>query len=135
MAELLSRAIAERGGDTIYRLDEHGEAVLLTHCERWGHELPFLLIAEGLAAGEQLFPEGASRDAVAFTLIADPIDGTRELMYSKRSAWVLLAVAPPPRPERHPTVADVQIALQASHSGRRADCAPSRIAHRTSSGG
>jgi hypothetical protein len=120
MTELLSRVIAERGGDTIYRLDEHGEAVLLTHCERWGRELPFLLIAEGLAAGERIFPEGASRDALAFTLIADPIDGTRELMYSKRSAWVLLAVGPPPRPEQHPTLADLQIALQAELPTARA---------------
>jgi len=120
MAELLSRAIAERGGDTIYRLDEHGEAVLLTHCERWGHDLPFLLIAEGLVAGEQIFPQGASRDELAFTLIADPIDGTRELMYSKRSAWVLLGVAPPPRPGWHPTLANVQIALQAELPTARA---------------
>ena len=27
-------------------------------------------------------------------LIVDPIDGTRSLMYDKRSAWVLAAVAP-----------------------------------------
>jgi fructose-1,6-bisphosphatase/inositol monophosphatase family enzyme len=120
MTELLSRAIAERGGDTIYRLDEHGEAILRTHCERWGHELPFLLIAEGLVSGEQIFPEGTSRDDLAFTLIADPIDGTRELMYSKRSAWVLLAVAPPPQPGWHPTLADVQIALQAELPTARA---------------
>jgi hypothetical protein len=112
--------MAERGGDTIYRLDEHGEAVLLTHCERWGHDLPFLLIAEGLVTGEQIFPEGTSRDALAFTLIADPIDGTRELMYSKRSAWVLVAVAPPPRPEQRPTLADLQIALQAELPTARA---------------
>jgi hypothetical protein len=120
MPEQLSRATDERGGDTIYRLDEHGEAVLLTHCERWGQELPLLLIAEGLVAGGQIFPQGVSRDKVAFTLIADPIDGTRELMYSKRSAWVLLAVAPPPRSGRHPTLADLQIALQAEVPTARA---------------
>jgi hypothetical protein len=120
VTEQLSRATGERGGDTIYRLDEHGEAVLLEHCDRWGQELPFLLIAEGLVTGEQIFPEGVSRGAVDFTLIADPIDGTRELMYSKRSAWVLLAVAPPPRSGLRPTLADVQIALQAELPTARA---------------
>jgi hypothetical protein len=120
LTEQLSRATAERGGDTIYRLDEHGEAVLQSHCDRWGRELPFLLIAEGLIAGEQVFPEDAPPDRLAFTLIADPIDGTRELMYSKRSAWVLLGVAPPPRSGLRPTLADVQIALQAEVPTARA---------------
>lgn len=118
--EQLARATDERGGDTIYRLDEHAEDVLLAGCAAWGRELPFLLVAEGLSGGEQVFPAGAPRESAAFTLVADPVDGTRGLMYGKRSAWVLLAVAPPPREHRHPTLADVRVALQAELPTARA---------------
>jgi fructose-1,6-bisphosphatase/inositol monophosphatase family enzyme len=33
-------------------------------------------------------------DAAAWTVIVDPVDGTRGLMYDKRSAWCLAAAAP-----------------------------------------
>src|SRR5207302_2589578 len=88
-AEELSAATGDRGGDTIYRLDEHGEGVLLAYCTRWGEDLPMLLVAEGLEGGQHVFPRGADADRLAFTMIVDPIDGTRGLMYGKRSAWAL----------------------------------------------
>jgi hypothetical protein len=118
--EQLTQATDERGGDTIYRLDEHGEDALLAHCDAWGRELPFLLVAEGLPDGARIFPEGAPQATLAFTLIADPIDGTRELMYGKRSAWALLAIAPPPRANWRPTLADIVVALQAELPTARA---------------
>jgi hypothetical protein len=34
-------------------------------------------------------------------------------MYGKRSAWALFGVAPPPQAGRHPTLADIEVALQA----------------------
>lgn len=111
--EELSQAVAEQGGDTIYRLDLHAEAPLLEYCERWGAETPFLLIAEGLEGGERRFPQGAATEALTFTLIADPVDGTRGLMYGKRSAWTLLGIAPPPRGDWWPTLAEISVALQA----------------------
>lgn len=111
--EALSVAVDARGGDTIYRIDEHGEAELLDYCAHWGRELPFLLVAEGIEGGGQVFPAGSALDAVAFTLIVDPIDGTRGLMYAKRSAWALFGIAPAPRPGWHPTLADIVVALQA----------------------
>ena len=95
--EELTSVVGDRGGDTIYRLDEHGERVLLDYCARWGMELPFLLVAEGLEEGQRIFPKGADPDELAFTLIVDPIDGTRGLMYGKRSAWALFGVAAAPR--------------------------------------
>lgn len=118
--EELSLAVGDRGGDTIYRLDEHGESVLLDYCARWGTELPFLLVAEGLEEGQRIFPKGADPDELAFTLIVDPIDGTRGLMYGKRSAWALFGVAPAPRVGAHPTLADITIALQAELPTARA---------------
>lgn len=110
-AETLASIVGQRGGDTIYRLDEHAEDALLAVCDAWAREEPFLLVAEGLEGGERVFPAGAER--VAFTLIVDPIDGTRGLMYGKRSAWALMGVAPPPREGRRPTLDAITLALQA----------------------
>ena len=111
--ERLASVAGERGGDIIYRLDEHGEEALLALCEEWAREEPFLLVAEGLEEGQRIFPASATTDQLAFTLIVDPIDGTRGLMYGKRSAWALLGVAPPPRAGAWPTLADITLALQA----------------------
>ncbi len=120
--EELATATGDRGGDTIYRLDEHGEDALLAFCARWGDEQPLLLIAEGLEDDGRVFPTDANPHAATFTLIVDPIDGTRGLMYGKRSAWTLMGVAPAPRPAQadlpdqpgwRPTLADIQVALQA----------------------
>ena len=102
-----------RGGDIIYRLDEHGEETLFALCDEWAREEPFLLVAEGLEAGSRVFPADADPQRLAFTLIADPIDGTRGLMYGKRSAWALMGIAPPPRAGTWPTPADITLALQA----------------------
>src|SRR5438270_10121733 len=71
--EELSAATGDRGGDTIYRLDEHGEGALLAYCARWAEDLPFLLVAEGLEEGQQVFPSGADPRRLAFTMIVDPI--------------------------------------------------------------
>lgn len=111
--ERLASATGERGGDVIYRLDEHGEAALFAVCEEWAREEPFLLVAEGLEQGQRLFPADADPDRLAFTLVVDPIDGTRGLMYGKRSAWALLGIAPAPRAGKRPTLADITLALQA----------------------
>jgi hypothetical protein len=117
----LSRAVGERGGDTIYRLDEHGEGALLDYCQRWGKEMPFSLVAEGLEDGRRAFPADASDERTAFTLIVDPVDGTRGLMYGKRSAWALFGVAPHAESSsRSHTLADITVALQAELPTARA---------------
>jgi hypothetical protein len=93
--DALSGVSETRGGDTIYEIDERGEAELVQFCEAWGREVPFILIAEGVAgSGERPFPGGTSAATAAFRLIVDPIDGTRAIMYDKRSAWILSGVAP-----------------------------------------
>ena len=119
--ERLASVAGERGGDIIYRLDEHGEAALFTLCDEWAREEPFLLVAEGLEAGQRIFPASADPARLAFTLIVDPVDGTRGLMYAKRSAWALLGVAPAPRADGwRPTLADISLALQAELPTARA---------------
>jgi hypothetical protein len=111
-------------GDTIYRIDERGEAALLEFCAAWAHSLgrPFTLIAEGLPDdGRLTFPHGADPRDATFECIVDPIDGTRGLMYGKRSAWALAAVAPGARAlGRPPTLADVVVAVQTELPTERA---------------
>lgn len=104
-------AVAEDGpGDTTYRIDKVSEALLL---ERLGAAAASLggvvLVAEGIAGGELRLPRGSST-APAWRVIVDPIDGTRGLMYQKRSAWVLAAAAR----ERGAatTSADILVAVQ-----------------------
>lgn len=97
-------------GDTIYRIDEKGEEVLIEECEAWGRETPFILVAEGVPGnGWRAFPEGTPIEDATFLLIVDPIDGTREIMYDKRSAWALAAIAPNRGADT--TLADVTMAV------------------------
>lgn len=84
-----------RGGDTIYTIDAHSEEILFAFCDEWSREGAFVLIAEGIESnGWRVFPEGATETDAQFLMIVDPIDGTRNIMYNKRSAWILSAVAP-----------------------------------------
>jgi len=93
--DTLSGVADVRGGDTIYTIDEHSEEILFAFCEEWAREVPLVLIAEGIPdAGWRVFPEGAAESDAAFLLIVDPIDGTRNIMYNKRSAWILSGIAP-----------------------------------------
>ena len=64
-------------GDTAFAIDRVGEQRLLELVD----DLPVRLVAEGVA--EQ--PGDAE-----WTLLVDPLDGTRPLAHQKRSAWVLL---------------------------------------------
>jgi fructose-1,6-bisphosphatase/inositol monophosphatase family enzyme len=105
-------AVAYDGsGDTIYAIDRSIEHVLLHECRAWAQEQPFVLIAEGLSqGGEVVLPDGATPDDAHFRLIVDPLDGTRGLMYDKRSAWILAGLAPNRGPAT--TLADIVLAVQ-----------------------
>jgi hypothetical protein len=77
------------------------------------------LVAEGLEGGQQVFPAGADPERLAFTMIVDPIDGTRGLMYGKRSAWALFGIAPP-HGGQPATLDRIGVALQAELPTARA---------------
>lgn len=104
-------AVADDGpGDTIYRIDKIGEELLIERLEAAAGALGgILLVAEGISGGALRLPRGLVR-APAWRVIVDPIDGTRGLMYQKRSAWVLAAAAR----ERGPSTssADIVVAVQ-----------------------
>jgi fructose-1,6-bisphosphatase/inositol monophosphatase family enzyme len=90
----LSLVADDSPGDTIYRIDKVSEAVLVDRLGAAAAALGgVLLVAEGVAGGELVLPQGYA-GTPAWRVIVDPIDGTRGIMYQKRSAWVLAAAAP-----------------------------------------
>ncbi len=105
----LSRVARDGAGDSIFGIDVDAEQVLIESCEEWGRDEPFVLVAEGIEpeAGRNFGNLGAS--GPAFRLIADPIDGTRGLMFDKRSAWSLAAIAPDRGPETR--FSDIELAV------------------------
>jgi fructose-1,6-bisphosphatase/inositol monophosphatase family enzyme len=92
--EEAARVSRELEGDTIYAIDTVSEAIVYRFAETLARRTAFVLIAEGLPGGSAVFPDGADESTAAWRIIVDPIDGTRGLMYQKRSAWILTGVAP-----------------------------------------
>jgi hypothetical protein len=94
--EKISSVSGETESDTIYLIDKFSEeAILGWFSTHWPDEFPVELVVEGLEErAPVLFPENISWEDTLFKVVIDPIDGTRELMYDKRSAWVIAGVAP-----------------------------------------
>ncbi len=110
-SEALSAVAAETAGDTIYAVDRVSERMLRTLFEQeLAGETSFVLIGEGLKEDGEVFPEGVRPEDAVYRVIVDPIDGTRGLMYDKRSAWVLTGVAENRGPET--SLQDVSVAVQ-----------------------
>jgi hypothetical protein len=82
--------------DTIYQVDKVSERAIFSWFEKhWPKNLPVQLVMEGVEDDEEVtFPAGTPLADTAWKCILDPIDGTRCLMYDKRSAWSLGAIAP-----------------------------------------
>lgn len=100
--------------DTIYKIDAHVEPIIERYCEEWSKTAPLVLIAEGIEdengnEGLKIFPHGAREEDAKVRLIVDPIDGTRQIMYDKRSAWSLAGVAPNKGPNTR--LRDIEIAV------------------------
>ena len=94
-AAALAAVAAEKASDTIYAIDRVSEEVIEDGFVAWAQaNAPVILIAEGLATERRVLPAGTDEREAAFRIIVDPIDGTRGLMYQKRSAWILTGVAP-----------------------------------------
>jgi hypothetical protein len=102
---------AKRGdaGDTIYAIDRVGEEALMRGFAALPGDEPVCLVAEGLAE-PQVFPRAARERDCRWRVLVDPLDGTRGLMYQKRSAWVLTGVAPNRGPATR--LSDIVLAVQ-----------------------
>ncbi len=109
--EALSAVAREEEGDTIYAVDRVSEELLIDFVEREIASLfPVILIAEGLPRGNVVLPKGSDERSARFRVIVDPIDGTRGLMYQKRSGWVLTGVAPNRGEDTN--LSDIELAIQ-----------------------
>jgi len=74
-------------------------------CEELSRSHSFVVIAEGLDSAKSLNDRTAN-----WRIIVDHIDGTRGLMYQKRSAWILTGVAPNRGPDT--ILDDIVLAVQ-----------------------
>jgi fructose-1,6-bisphosphatase/inositol monophosphatase family enzyme len=94
-AARMTKVAAVTRADTIYAIDKVSEhAVLAWFSKNWPKQWPVELVMEGLEGAAVTFPRGVPLADTLFKCILDPIDGTRGLMYDKRSAWSLAALAP-----------------------------------------
>ncbi len=114
--EELSAADDAHPGDTIFAIDRVSEEMLVEYfAEEVAPEWPMVLIAEGfpdigLGEGKLTLPHGLPEEQAEIRVIVDPIDGTRNIMYQKRSAWVLTGVASNNGPQT--SLADIELAVQ-----------------------
>ena len=109
--ESLAAVAREEEGDTIYAVDCISEELLVDFFEREvAQSSPLVLIGEGLPQGQVVLPRGSSERDAIWRIIVDPIDGTRGLMYQKRSGWILTGVAP--NRGEDTTLADIELAIQ-----------------------
>ena len=111
LEELSGIAAEDATGDTIYAVDRVSEELLHDFFARevaphWS----LVLIAEGLPEGQVVLPAGTRAEDAMIRVLMDPIDGTRGLMYQKRSAWILTGVAPNHGP--HTRLRDITLAVQ-----------------------
>ena len=91
----MTRVAAVTSADTIYGIDKVSEATVLAwFAKHWPKRWPVELVMEGLEGAAVTFPRGTPVAQTVWKCILDPIDGTRGLMYDKRSAWSLAALAP-----------------------------------------
>ena len=109
--EDLSRIVQDEEGDTIFAIDRVSEEILIEFFEREiASQTSIVLIAEGLESGRIILPRGTDESKAVWRIIVDPIDGTRGIIYQKRSAWVLTGVAPNLGSETN--LQDIEFAMQ-----------------------
>jgi fructose-1,6-bisphosphatase/inositol monophosphatase family enzyme len=109
--EFASAIAREEEGDTIYAVDQLTEELLIEFFDREiASTTPIVLIAEGLPEGQTVLPRGTPEASAVWRIMVDPIDGTRGLMYQKRSAWILTGVAP--NLGRETNLSDIELSIQ-----------------------
>lgn len=106
-----SRVEGKAGSDVIYAIDRVAEAVIVEAFRKEAARLGgILLVAEGLGETETCcFPESLPAEDARWRVLMDPVDGTRCIMYDKRSAFFLAGAAPN---HGHQTrLSDIEIAV------------------------
>jgi len=109
--ESLSNIAKEEEIDTIYAVDVVSEELIVEFFEKEiAPHTPIVLIAEGIEGGEIVLPRSASAEEAQWRVIVDPIDGTRGIMFQKRSAWILTGIAPNKGADTN--LSDIELAIQ-----------------------
>ncbi len=94
-ARNFAKIAAVTAADTIYHIDRLSEhAILDWFAAHWPKAWPVEIVMEGLEGEALTFPTGTPVRRTMLKCILDPIDGTRNIMHDKRSAWILAALAP-----------------------------------------
>lgn len=111
-ADSLSAIAFETAADKIYVIDRSVETILLPALVEHLQPLTsFVLICEGVNDEQPLaFPAELPIEKCQARLIVDPIDGTRPIMYNKRSAWWLAGLAE--NRSDATSLQDIEIAVQ-----------------------
>lgn len=109
-ADSLSKVAGDSAGDTTYAIDVVAGELLERGLAVAAVQTPLCLVAEGLQDDVLVLPRGAREADCRWRVLIDPIDGTRGLMYQKRSAWILTGVAP--NKGRETRLRDVELAVQ-----------------------
>jgi hypothetical protein len=91
-----SAVVRQSAADTIYEIDRVSEVVIESWFRRsWPPDIPVEIVMEGIDPERPLVvPHGTPVEDTAVRCLLDPIDGTRGLMYDKRSGWFLAGIAP-----------------------------------------
>ena len=109
--ESLSGIAKEEEIDTIYAVDVVSEELIVEFFEQEiAPTTAVVLIAEGIEGGEIVLPRGTVAKDAKWRVIVDPIDGTRGIMFQKRSAWILTGIAPNKGFDTN--LSDIELAIQ-----------------------
>lgn len=93
----------EEAGDVSYDIDIEAENIVLEMIEEMNIGYNINLVMEGV--GIKTICKACNETV---TFIIDPVDGTREILYDKRSAWILTGISF----NNNPGINDIQIAIQ-----------------------
>jgi fructose-1,6-bisphosphatase/inositol monophosphatase family enzyme len=110
-ARHFAEVAAVTAADTIYHVDKLSEEAIFEWFDAdWPKAWPVEIVMEGIEESDFVsFPRGTPPAKTIFKCILDPIDGTRNLMYDKRSAWILTGLAP--QRGKQTSLADIEVAV------------------------
>ncbi|MCS6823972.1 MAG: hypothetical protein NZ529_06720 [Cytophagaceae bacterium] len=92
----LSTVYEDSEEDVIYLIDKRAEDLIIKNFEMHASELGgVVLIGEGIGnrKNPKILPSNFDESTCRYRIIIDPIDGTRGIMYDKRSAFFLAGAA------------------------------------------
>ncbi|NIO44070.1 MAG: inositol monophosphatase [Candidatus Aenigmarchaeota archaeon] len=78
-------------GDVVFKIDKYSSDLIVDYFSRWGEETPLILIDEEF--GTLQFPKNLDQNDYKIRVILDRLDGSREIAFDLRAAWILTGVA------------------------------------------